>query len=171
MSPSLRRAALPLLLAVVVVPTVAVSLVADNHGPHTPEACTNQGVVVIDYAQEPAKQEYDSPRVSRYENLSERERAVFDRAYTAMGSRVETSERRYHLAEAVPGIVVRNDSVYRFQRWLDGCPRVAGVPPSLNGVVSVYLRLESLLTGPLAPLLVVCGGLGAAAWLGKKIEY
>jgi hypothetical protein len=158
-------------LGLFVLPAFVVGTVAGPHAERGPGVCADTTMLVVDYAQEPEEQDFDSPRVGRYRNLSAAERRYFDRASRALGTPVQVTEREWRRADSIPDIVVRNDSVYRFQLGLRDCPLVPGVPPSFNHVFVFYLRIHDLLTGPLAPLLVVSGGIGVAAWAGKRIEY
>lgn len=171
MSPSPRRLALGAVLGLVVLPAFLVNAIANPFGVRGPDACADTTMLVGDYAQEPADQDFDSPRVGRYRNLSAPERRLFDRATDSGGIPVHVTAAEWRRADGIPEIVVRNDSVYRFQLGLRDCPLVSGLPPSFNPVAEFYLRIHGLLTGPLAPLLVVGGGIGVAAWAGKRIEY
>jgi hypothetical protein len=149
------------------VPTV----VEANGRSFDPTDCNEFGMRVIEYAREPDELDYSDPQNVRYGTLPADERALFDRGYERRDEFVPISQATFQRIQEMPSLVAYRGGVYDVGVRVDECPYIEGVPVAMNPVVAFLLQLNSLVTGPLAPVIVVVGGVALAFRLGRMLEY
>ncbi|MFB6179074.1 MAG: hypothetical protein ABEI77_05050 [Halorientalis sp.] len=182
-SPSRRQVALGLIVLFAVLVLASPQIVG---GPRRfdPAACQQHGLVLYRSAEQPADVNLSEPRTGTYESLTATQQAAVRRAAAQPGDAISLNESTYEAVatayqhhdsaggdERLPHVLLYNDSVYRAGYPINQCPLAPGVPVAFNPILAVFLRLNHLITGPLAPLLVVGVGLGLAWWVGKRIQY
>lgn len=105
-------------------------------------------------------------REGTYRNLTERQRAVVDRARDRVGERIQLSEAEWEAMRRAPDVIVHAPAGTAYRTTLShaDCPAVPGAPAALNPALIPLSLLGSLLIGPLRPvvLLAALAGLGYA---------
>lgn len=134
-----------------------------------PDRCEGRELSVVPDAREPGELDEDRA-VASYGNLTATQRDLFDRGRRA-DEPPALEPDQFEAAESFPRFVVRGGEVYRVSVGLTRCPLVAGIPPAFNPVLGVFLAVNEIVTGPLAPVIVVVGGVGLAFWAGRQLEY
>jgi len=135
----------------------------------SPEDCQVSGYVV--YASDENVSDLEDDAVVRFEDLTERQRAIVERAVATEGEEVPLEgEDRAAVASIEASAVVYDGDVYRDRTALR-CPLVAGVSPSFNPLIRPFATLYFLLSGPLLPLVILGVAGGVAYAVGEWATY
>lgn len=167
----LRVAGLVALLVFATLVLATPGVVESSMGTVDPERCQGRVFSVGEWAREPSEINRSREHAATYENLTSEQQTLFDRGRTNLTRRFALDASQFETADSLPMLVVANDVVYRAQVRYDRCPLVSFLPPAMNPAIRFLLAVNSLVTGPLAPVIVVVGGVALAFRLGRLLEY
>jgi hypothetical protein len=136
-----------------------------------PDRCQGRDLVVMEWARDPTEVDTSGERARTYENLTTAQQSVFDSGRESLDTEVSLTDSQVETADSLPRLVVSEGTVYRAQVRFSRCPLVVGVPPAMNPLLTVFLGVNRVVTGPLAPVIVVVGGVALAFRLGRMLEY
>lgn len=167
----LRVAGLVALLVVAGLVFAMPEVVTASRANVDPDRCQGRQLSVVEWAREPAEINTSRDQATTYETLTSDQQALFDRGRAELTSRIDIAAAAVETADNLPTLVIADGTVYRAEVTLDRCPLVSFLPATLNPAVRFFLSTNRVVTGPLAPVIVVVGGVALAFRLGRKLEY